>query len=468
MSREYSDQTYVLQNQKNNENFKTLLSTFRSDYAFFQQRLLQLQAALASAQDNAQEIVNDDYQTTQKLLATFQVYLDTQKASIKLGFITTNKIDDADFAIFKAQAKNLNSLRKMVEQSAPNNNAQPANVSRRSSAAPDDSQSAPNNPQSSNVPIPLSAAADDDQSVAPADRQPAAPAAPAQSSSDALSRLIDDAKNMAYDVSYTKVWLRRTASVLSGLVAFAAATAAICLLMTPGVNIIAAVVAVPVALAALGAFWYMGKPETATMHTHVQAMGTSLPANFTMPVFSTAGLALAGFMGVNAVRKLPIMNPKHEVAARNSQTATINQWTDLLKKKIKALQDSDAKTFLLSVVDKADRMYNEGATAWFYETRTSKTKKAHLILRETAKIMEGDLNNLTVDGILKKTINQTDYTFADLLNAQRNRSTFWKKSSATMDAVGEKVSAKLMSLDEIDRSIAQVVSSDYITQATGA
>ena len=73
-------------------------------------------------------------------------------------------------------------------------------------------------------------------------------------------------------------------------------------------------------------------------------------------------------------------------------------------------------------------MYNAGVGSWFYESQKSKMHKARLILREVAKIVEGTIPE-TVDALLSHKINNSAYSFGQLLNAQRNASFFSNRTS---------------------------------------
>ena len=65
-------------------------------------------------------------------------------------------------------------------------------------------------------------------------------------------------------------------------------------------------------------------------------------------------------------------------------------------------------------------------------------KKASLILRETAKLIENpDINRFTMNAVLATKVTGTDYSFRQLLNTQRNRSLFSDRSSRLFKAVSE-------------------------------
>ena len=100
------------------------------------------------------------------------------------------------------------------------------------------------------------------------------------------------------------------------------------------------------------------------------------------------------------------------------------------------MEAGEVKRFLVSVVTEADKMYNAGLGSWFYESQQSKMQKASLILKETAKIVEGKISaDASVAGILKAPISNDTYTFGELLNAQRRSVSFWKSTSNLMRSV---------------------------------
>ncbi len=245
-----------------------------------------------------------------------------------------------------------------------------------------------------------------------------------------LSQLINDAATMQYTVPGWKKWLRRSSKVLGHLVCASIAVAGAVALMTPGVNIVAAAVMVPTMFVSAAAFLHLHKAAT----TSAAIQFGPFPVNLTTPVPSTLGIDAAAVYGAALFNKVRVTNPLREETAENNRIAMTNHLIDNLKNKIKLLSDEQAevKMFLLSVVKKADQMFNEGARGWFYETRNSKMRKASLILRETAKLLERVDMPSTVGAVLNTRINGEDYRFGELLNAQRNKFSFWKTSSATV------------------------------------
>lgn len=252
---------------------------------------------------------------------------------------------------------------------------------------------------------------------------------------DLLSMLIDDATKMEYKVSTARRWLRRGAVVLGGLITGALVLGVITAAMTPGVNLIAAVLMIPTMLSAAAAFIGLRQPVVATTQINTGIF----PLSISTPVPTTAGVLLSFFSGAGLIRKLRITNPEREASARDLQTAAMNGYTDQLKKKISRLHNVETRSFLKAILDKADRLYNEGASSWLSETRSDKTIKARLILREVAKILENaDSSKLTVEEINDRRLGGSNYTFFDLINAQRNASTFWKTQSDTVKSLSEK------------------------------
>lgn len=249
-----------------------------------------------------------------------------------------------------------------------------------------------------------------------------------------LSVLIDEAPRMEYKISTARRWLRRTALVLGTLISGAIAVVAVAALMTPGVNIIAAAVMVPTLLASTAAFFYLRKPVV--MHTPVSV--GPFHASIASVVPSSLGAATAAGLGISMFSKSRITNPLREEKARHTAAATMNGYTEMLKKKINENDNHFVNAFLLSVVDKASVMYNEGMSSRIVENRTPKTEKARMMLREIAKITEDDhFSRLTVEEMLQRKVGNSQYTFEQLLNSQRNASTFWKRQSNTMRTLFE-------------------------------
>lgn len=244
-----------------------------------------------------------------------------------------------------------------------------------------------------------------------------------------LSTLIDEAGKMEYNVSAARRWLRRGAFVLGALISGAIAVVAVAALMTPGVNIIAAAVMVPTMLASAAAFFYLRSPVV--VNTAIAA--GPFHASIASAVPSSLGVATAAGLGVSSFSKLRITNPVREETARNSAAAVMNGYIETLKQTINVGENRNAKAFLIAVLNKASEMYNEGMSSRVVELRSSKTEKARLILREVAKVIEHvNYARLTTDDILERKVGNSNYTFEQLLNSQRNTSTFWKSKSSTL------------------------------------
>ena len=247
-----------------------------------------------------------------------------------------------------------------------------------------------------------------------------------------LSTCIANASRMTYDVSQKRVWARRAKLLLTGLVIAALVITVALLVMTPGVNIAAIAVSSLLAIKATLALFKLHAPVF--VHTTIPVGSMHLPITAQVP--GSLAPVTSGFSATLA-RKFAICNPTREVAARNMQAATINHLTGELNKKISALKEGDVKTFLLSVVDKADRMYNAGVGARFHETQQSKMQKARMILEVTAKIVEGDALPNSVNELLERKV-KGNYTYGQLLNTQRNASLLRNRTSRFFKAVSDK------------------------------
>jgi len=57
----------------------------------------------------------------------------------------------------------------------------------------------------------------------------------------------------------------------------------------------------------------------------------------------------------------------------------------------------DVKSFLNSVIDKADKLYDEGASSWFHERRVSKTTEARDVLTSVSRFIENQ--NLSIERV---------------------------------------------------------------------
>lgn len=259
-----------------------------------------------------------------------------------------------------------------------------------------------------------------------------------------LSALIDEAEKLEYDVPKWKIWARRALFVLGALVTSSIAIAIACCLMTPGVNILTALVMVPTALTAILAFIYLHKPVSVNESSHMTMDGIPINVTGQMTLGASLGALLPMAMAFNPMRKhSTIINPPREIAARNLQAATINKLSSELIKEIKKLNDSthsDVKKFMLSVVYKTEKMYNAGVSSCFYESQSTKLQKARMILRETAKIVESDNIPKTVDEILclevankvknrKGNITNAKITYGHILNIQRNCPHFFNQNT---------------------------------------
>ena len=206
--------------------------------------------------------------------------------------------------------------------------------------------------------------------------------------------------------------------------------AAVVIMMTPGVNIIAAITAIPMMLSATAAFFGLRGPVTAatTISASTPYGQISMPISATVP--STLGTLGAAAIGVSFAKKMRITDPKREAAARDNSAATMVGLANSLTKKIETSECNDTvKSFLQSVVEKAACLYQTGASSFLHEVQSSKMLKARLILRETAKIVGAGLDKeASVDAIVNQSIGNN--TFGELLNAQRNTSIFAKRQTA--------------------------------------
>lgn len=248
-----------------------------------------------------------------------------------------------------------------------------------------------------------------------------------------LSQLIIEAGECEYKTSKKRIWMRRAMLVVTCLVA-ASITAAFCAcLMVPGLNIGAALLLVPKVLQSVCAFIYLG--NGAFMQETFKFDGMRETVN--IPVFMTAWPIFAAITAFFSASKIHITTKPREVAARDLQVGTVNKLASDLTKNINALTDfvvtAEVKTFLLATVTEAIKLYNSGATSLFREAQTSKMDKARLILSETAKIIESENIPETVDDLLANAVDS--FTLFDLLNSQRNSTTFWKSTSSTFDRI---------------------------------
>lgn len=238
----------------------------------------------------------------------------------------------------------------------------------------------------------------------------------------ALSQLIEKAGQCAYHTSTLHIWLRRARLILTGLLGAAAAITVIAALMTPGVNIVVAIPLVLKTLQSIGAFFFLCKSATVSM----TLFGCSIP----VAVPATLGSAVSGALGLTIAKKMSITAKPREIAATNTQVATLDILTDQLQKRIQFLKNADNSVtlFLLAVVDEANKMLKEGAASLLHETATSKMKKACLILQETAKLIEAKTLPDSVSALLASNTSLR-CTYAQLLNAQRNPSLFSNRVS---------------------------------------
>lgn len=352
---------------------------------FFEEKIAELRDKLTGlivnqlpdnvVNNETQEVVRD-IETLTKLIDTLKAYLEVIKSGSILGF-KTKKMSGNDIAVLEHQVKVMQKMRALIATS-------------------------------------------EDQNAAP-------------QASDKLSKLIDDSKKLEYDVTRTRVWMRRGINLLTGLVAAIAVVAVVAFMMTPAGHITAAAAGVVIALRAAAAFFGIGKAPIAHAHLNVGPF----PLDISAPVPSNVAAVAPAFFGAALVAKLKITNPPREKAARNMQAATINKLIDDLNKKINALPDGEVKTLLLKVVENADKMYNAGVGSWFYESQKLKMKKARLILCEVAKIVEGVIPENEY-ALLNTKINNSMYTFGQLLNAQRNASFFSNRTSNIAKSCGVK------------------------------
>lgn len=426
----------VASNNKKNDALRKKYNDMQLDIHFFNEKLLSLQKILGEhnkrSDENTKNALFAEYQTLSTYIATLQAYLEKVECKTKLCF-KTNKMSERDMKVFIQQAESVETMRQILEsteQSMPD--FTDLKSCRSSESLADDERTDDSlSPYVQN------------ESQAKDDESPRAV--------DSLSQLIENASQLEYNVSTARIWLRRGAFVLGCLLAGTAITCLMMLVMTPAICIPAAFFIAIKAILAIPAFIGIGKAVTTTTNVN---MGTfNVP--FTTQVPSTIGAVMMPAMGISQVRKLSILNPKREVAARNMQAATINSLYVQLKKQVSALSNSEVKTFLLSVVDRAGTMYNEGMTSWTHETQQSKMRKARLILKETAKIVESDEIPANIKSLLSTKINN-EHNFGDLLNSQRNSSTFWKTSSrfakdvfSKVDAIKDPKREKRVTLDAI-------------------
>lgn len=344
---------------------------------FFNEKLNQLKRKLLESAVGNNPVLKKDIKTLEIYIHTLEAYLEVIQSGSILSF-KTKKMSENDLLILDAQVKGIQKMRALITIS-------------------------------------------EDQNVA---SQP----------SDKLSQLIADAEKQAYNVTRTRVWVRRGVNLLAGLVAAVAVVVVVAFMMTPAGHITLAVAGVVIALRAAAAFFGIGKAPIAHAHLSVGPF----PVDISTPVPSNVAAVAPAFFGAALVRKLRITNPPREEAARNMQAATINKLADALNKKMSSIQDSGVKTFLLKVVASADKMYNDGVGSWFYESQKSKMDKGRLILSEVARIVENGVPE-TVGALLNLNVNSTQYTFGQLLNAQRNASFFSNRTSTIAENCGVKV-----------------------------
>lgn len=371
--RSQSRSTFIATNPEQTETMESSRLTLEQNISFFQVKLRELDNKSSVAADVNEGVqLCRERETVKALIESLQLYISELKCKTTLG-VARNKMSEADIAVLEAQAAGIQKMRSFVDPAQGQSNNQ-------------------------------------------------------------LSELIDSAAKMEYQISYRRVWLRRAASVLGGLAAIAATVAVGCILMSPGVHIPAAMAMIPTMLASVAAFLYF-RQKPATIHTPVNIGAFHTTAAVNVP--TTLGVLGAGVIGASLFAKLRVTNPAREEAARKVGVNTMNYASDELRKKIEKLViGEDVKQFLLSVVDQADKMYNSGVESWFYESRSSKMTKASLILRETAKLVErADIGTFTLDAILANRVENADYSFRQLLNAQRNRSLFSNRSSRLFKAV---------------------------------
>lgn len=388
MSREYLADILTTENAAEKAVLIVQYEELQQHVFFFQTKLAKLKEEsfrLMSAQptitSEAMRTTVSDIETLTKLIDTLNSYLEVIKFGSILGDKINKKMSENDIGVLKSQVAVMKKMRTIIsaEETLP--------VARRASIQ----------------------------------------------SSDKLSQLIADAGLQEYNVTRTQVWARRGITLLTGLVFAVAAVAAVAFLMTPAGHITAAAAGVVIALRAAAAFFGIGKAPIAQTHLSIGGY----PVNIAATVPSTAGALLPAFFGAFLAKKLRFTSPVREEAARNMQAATINTLTNDLNKQIRLLPDGEVKTFLLKVVENADKMYNDGVNSWFHESQQSKMKKARLILAEVAKVVEGRVP-ATVQDILNLKINNSSYSFGQLLNAQRNVSFFSDRTSSIAENCGVK------------------------------
>ncbi|MCX7122032.1 MAG: hypothetical protein NTZ67_09740 [Gammaproteobacteria bacterium] len=398
-------------NSKETEEMKAAFFSLMNDLNYFKERLptlrkksLEMGDKIRNKGNNSSGDVNkhsveeevfacqNDADQLTKLIIALEDYIEKIKYSTFLS-IKVNKMSDADIAILKTHATNVRDMRNVLEQEVPDT-------------------------------MPSAGTS--------------APAKPAQQGKKLCNRF-SDAEKSGYQIATWKIWARRTALVLGCLVAAAAAIAITCAIMTPGVNIITALVMVPVALTGILAFLGLHKPVSIAKNTKIDIDGISMNISGSLPVMASLGALIPGAMALKAVLKdSTIIKPPRETTARNLQAATLNILTDTLIKKIELLSDEthkEVKAFLLGVVEKTDKMYNKGVGNLFHESQTTRIKKAQMILRETAKIMEKDKIPETVSEILNSKVSFTvnkenkELEYSHVLNIQRDKPHFFNQNT---------------------------------------
>src|SRR3990167_2293077 len=189
---------FIAKNPEQNASMEESLIALAQNISFFEVKLRELDTKICTADVTEGVQLCRERETVKALIESLQLYISEMKCKSTLGF-TTHKMCDTDIAVLKAQAAGMMQMRNFVD---------------------------PTRDQSNNQ----------------------------------LSKLIDDAAKMEYQISYRRVWLRRAATVLGSLAAIAGTVAMVCVLMSPGVHIPAAIAMIPTMLASAAAFFYLRSP----------------------------------------------------------------------------------------------------------------------------------------------------------------------------------------------------------------
>ena len=112
----------------------------------------------------------------------------------------------------------------------------------------------------------------------------------------------------------------------------------------------------------------------------------------------------------------------------------------MLTAKINKLEKGDVKKFLISVVEQAIELHEAGSRDLFHGAITSKMQKAQMIFRVIQELINlKDAMPKTINEILNYKTPNSEHTFFELLNSQRNTSTFWKSHSNLINQLLKKM-----------------------------